>query len=122
MSSTAAIGLGLLEDAELKFTCLRIIRRKAYGFPCLMATAQKRRGRGCEPCLGLLVLALVVLTQLACVEGRGPAANVVRSARPRQLQAGASSADGWMQGRASYFGPPASFNDTFVERSVRVLL
>ncbi len=64
------------------------------------------------------MLALVVLTRLACAEGRSPAANLVRSARPRQLQAGVSSADGWMQGRASYFGPPASFNDTFVERSV----
>ncbi|KAL0039953.1 hypothetical protein WJX77_012639 [Trebouxia sp. C0004] len=89
--------------------------RKAYGLPCLMATAQKRCGRGCEPCQGFVVLALVVLIQLACAEGRGPAASLVRSARPRQLQAGASSADGWMQGRAIYFGPPASFNDTFVE-------
>ena len=69
-----------------------------------------------------MLLALVVLTQLACAESRSPALNLVRSARPRQLQAGASSADGWMQGRASYFGPPASFNDTFVERSVGVLL
>ena len=105
-------------------TCLRSIRRKADGCPCLMATAQKRGGRGCEPCQGFLVLALalVVLTQLACAEGRAPAANLVRSARPRQLLAGVLSADGWMQGRASYFGPPASYNDTFVERSVRVLL
>ena len=68
----------------------------------------------------LALLSLVVLTQLACAEGRGPAANLVRSARPRQLQAVVPSADGWMQGRASYFGPPASFNDTFVQRSVKV--
>ncbi len=84
-----------------------------------MATAQKRRGR---PCQGFLVFALVVLTQLAFAEGRAPAANFVRSARPRLLQAGASSADEWMQGRASYFGPPAAFNDTFVDRSVRATL